>query len=200
MSLTLKQTLNFRGKKLLLVLVALFLAVPGVGVLALTRGLDLNALDQDKTAPAQSKEYQAGKEAGAAEARRREEREREIARSGEQDSGYKAEIAERQRLEEAEVTAKQTMQATLVNLAKIPMDQAIQIALTQQPGKVLAASIVAEHWESVGKLTKDSKVLYHVVIISGDDATPITTHVLVNAIDGAVVKAEKEERGRERSR
>ena len=40
-------------------------------------------------------------------------------------------------------------------------------------------------------------MLYHVVILSGDEANPVTTHVLVNAVDGSVFRTEKEERKRE---
>ncbi|HEY6046423.1 MAG TPA: hypothetical protein VIU65_07455, partial [Pyrinomonadaceae bacterium] len=71
---------------------------------------------------------------------------------------------------------------------------------SQQPGKVLACSLVGEHWEAPGKLAKDSMVFYHTVIISGDEANPVTTHVLINAMDGSVIKTEKEERGKEKSR
>jgi hypothetical protein len=62
------------------------------------------------------------------------------------------------------------------------------------PGKVLECSLIGEHWDAPGKLAKDGQVLYHVVILSGDEANPATTHVLVNAIDGQIVKAAKGER------
>ena len=203
MSLPSRIAFKFRGNKLLLILAALLLAVPGVAVAALTRGLDFDAFNprtQTPSAQQPSKEYQAGKEAGAAEARRREERERETAGLAERGPQYQAELAERTRREQIELAAKATMQAALVNLAKIPMDQAIQIATSQQPGKVLACSLVGEHWEAPGKLAKDGRVLYHTIIISGDEANPVTTHVLINALDGTVIKIEKEERGRERTR
>ena len=74
------------------------------------------------------------------------------------------------------------------------MDHAIQIATSQTPGKVLECSLVGERWEAPGKLGKDSLVLYHVVILSGDDASPVTFHVLVNALDGTIFKTSKEER------
>jgi uncharacterized membrane protein YkoI len=194
---------SLRGKQLSLVFAALLLAVPCVAVAALTRGFDFDAFDpatQTPSAQEQSKEYQAGKEAGAAEARRKEVGEREMAGVAEREPQVKAELAERARREQIEIAAKQTMQAALVNLARIPMDQAIQIATSQQPGKVLACSLVGEHWEAPGKLAKDARVLYHTVIISGDEANPVTTHVLINAIDGTVIRSEKEERGKERSR
>jgi uncharacterized membrane protein YkoI len=202
MSLPGRKIFKFRKTTWLLILAVLLLAVSGVAVVAFTRGLDFDALDpglQEPRTQEPSKEYQAGKEAGANEARRREEREREMA-GVEQGSQFKAELAERARREEVELGAKATMQAALVNLARISMEQAIQIAISQQPGKVLACSLVGEHWEAPGKLAKDGMVLYHTIIISGDDANPVTTHVLINALDGSVVKTEKEERGKERTR
>jgi len=189
-----------------MILAALILAVPcmaaGSSALGLTLGTyeAFNASTQTPNAQEPSKEYQKGKELGEAEARRREERERDMTALAERDPGVKAELAERARREQLELSARATMQAALVNLAKIPMDQSIQIALSQQPGKVLACSLVGEHWEAPGKLAKDGRVLYHTVIISGDEANPVTTHVLINAMDGTVLKTEKEERGKERSR
>ena len=42
------------------------------------------------------------------------------------------------------------------------------------------------------KLAKDGQVFYHVVILSDDEANPVKTHVLVNAIDGTIFKVGKE--------
>ena len=77
------------------------------------------------------------------------------------------------------------------------MDQAIQIATSQQPGKVLECSLVGEHWEGDGELAKPGLVLYHVVILSGDEAKPTVTNVLVNAVDGTIFGTSKEERREE---
>ena len=118
----------------------------------------------------------------------------------ESDPQFKAELRERALREQLERESKAAMNAALIRLAKIPMDQAIQIATSQQPGKVLACSLVGEHWEAPGKLAKDGMVFYHTVIVSGDEANPVTTHVLINAMDGSVIKTEKEERGKEKSR
>ena len=84
-------------------------------------------------------------------------------------------------------------------MAKITMDQAIQIAVSQQPGSVLQCSLVGEHWEAPGKLAKDGLVLYHVVIFSGDEASPVITHVLINAVDGTVLRNSREEGQKEPS-
>ncbi|MDX6306893.1 MAG: hypothetical protein QOI77_3862 [Blastocatellia bacterium] len=202
MSLPGRKIFKFHRSTWLLILLALLLALPCVAVAAFTRGLDFDTFDpgiQEPRTEEQTKEYQAGKEAGANEARRREQRERDMA-GAEPGSQVKAELAERARREQIELGAKQTMQATLVNLARIPMDQAIQIATSQQPGKVLSCTLVGERWESLGKLAKGARVLYHAIIISGDETNSVTTHVLINALDGSVVKTEKEERGKERTR
>lgn len=206
MSLPGRIVFKFRENKLWLIPAALILAVFCVAAGSAALGFTFDAfkaLAQTPTGQEPSKEYQEGKEKGAAEARRQAEREREereIKERGEKDPQFKAELAERSRREQIELSAKATMQAALVNLARIPMDQAIQIATSRQPGKVLACSLVGEHWEAPGKLAKDGMVLYHTVIISGDEANPVTTHVLINALDGSVVRTEKEERGQERSR
>ena len=203
MSLPGRIAFKFRENKLWVILAALILAVPCVAAGSSALGFTFdafNSLAQTPSAQEPSKEYQKGKEMGEAEARRREEREREMQGLAERDPRVKAELAERARREQIELSAKATMQLALVNLAKIPMEQAIQIATSQQPGKVLACSLVGEHWEAPGKLAKDGMVLYHTIIISGDEANPVTTHVLINALDGTVIKTEKEERGKERSR
>ena len=100
---------------------------------------------------------------------------------------------ESRRREEREQEALQ--QAELAKAARITMDQAIQIARGQNPGTVLECSLVGERWEAPGRLGKESKVLYHVVILSSNDGT--TTHVLVNAVDGRIVTVNL--RGRERN-
>lgn len=95
------------------------------------------------------------------------------------------------RKRELEMEMRAVMHAALVQLAKINMDQAIQIASSHQPGKVLLSSLGAKGWESPGKLGKDGVVFYHVVI--ADEINPGTsTHVWVNAVDGTVIKTEKE--------
>lgn len=100
------------------------------------------------------------------------------------EDGQRREVEERHRTE-------------LAKAARITMDQAIQIATSSTPGKVLECSLVGELWSEPGALAKPGRVLYHVVILSGDDAEPVTNHVLVNAIDGTVVKTERELRRRQ---
>jgi TonB family protein len=92
----------------------------------------------------------------------------------------------------AEREGQQKRDAILADLAKISMDQAIQIATSKVPGKVTACSLVGERWEGAGELAKPSLVLYHVVVLS-DEATPVKTHVLINAMDGSVFRVSKED-------
>ena len=70
------------------------------------------------------------------------------------------------------------------------MDQAIQIATSQHPGKVLICSLDAKGWEEPGKLAKDGQVFYHVII--ADEASAGATHIWVNAVDGTIIKTEQE--------
>ena len=186
--------------RLWLIAAATVVAVSGAVMGSLTYG---SPFSPQASAQEPSREYKEGKELGEKEARRRQEREREereMKERSESDPQFKAELRERALHERNEREAKAAMDAALIRLAKIPMDQAIQIATSQQPGKVLACSLVGEHWEAPGKLAKDGMVFYHTVIISGDEANPVTTHVLINAMDGSVIKNEKEERGKEKSR
>jgi hypothetical protein len=39
-------------------------------------------------------------------------------------------------------------------------------------------------------------VFYHTVIISGDEANPVTTHVLINVVDGSVIKTKRKNAAR----
>jgi TonB family protein len=92
----------------------------------------------------------------------------------------------------AEREAQQKRDAILAGLAKISMDHAIQIATSKVPGKVTECSLIGEHWEGADELAKPSLVLYHVVVLS-EEATPVKTHVLINAMDGTVFRVSKED-------
>jgi uncharacterized membrane protein YkoI len=74
--------------------------------------------------------------------------------------------------------------------AKISMDQAVQIATSQYPGTALQCNLIGE---------REDKVFYHVMILSGEEGNSMITHVMVNAIDGSVVKTEKELPRKQRS-
>jgi len=187
MSLLKKPELNTRWKKLSLIAVALLLLVPSVAAAAFALRFDVetNAMQE----PAQQEPERKEKE--KLEMKVREARERreagEVNEKMSSDPRIREEIA---RKEELEMEMRSIRQAALVRLAKINMDQAIQIATSQQPGKVLVCNLEAKGWEEPGKLAKDGIVFYHVMIV--DDAGPGATHIWVNAIDGTIIKTEKE--------
>jgi uncharacterized membrane protein YkoI len=118
--------------------------------------------------------------------------EREMKERAERDPQFRTELDARERHKREEMEAKGKNQAELARVAKVTMDQAIQVVTRQHAGKVMDCSLVGQHWEAPGKLAKDSLVFYHVVLVSGDEASPATTHVWVNAIDGNILKTEKE--------
>ena len=101
------------------------------------------------------------------------------------DPSVRAEIAEKQKVE---MDMQAVRNAALARLVKVSIDEAIKIASDLQQGKVLECSLFAEHWDAPGKLAEGARVFYHVVIFSGDETDPVTTHVLINAIDGSAVK------------
>ena len=74
--------------------------------------------------------------------------------------------------------------------AKVSMDQAVQIATSQYPGTALQCNLIGE---------REDKVFYHVMILSGAEGNTTITHVMVNAIDGSIVKTEKELPRKQRS-
>ena len=186
MSLLRKPKFNTRWKKLLLVAVSLLLLIPCVAAAAFAVRFDTQeplTQEQEKAL----KEKEKDKELLEMKVRSAGAFEQEKARMA-NDPAIRREI---DRKMEVELEMRSIMHAALARLAKINMDQAIVIATSQQPGKVLLCSLGATKWEEPGKLAQDGKVFYHVII--ADDTTPgVSTHVWVNAVDGSVIKTEKE--------
>lgn len=73
-------------------------------------------------------------------------------------------------------------QASLAQQATMSMDRAIQIAVSQHPGKVLSCNLGRQN---------DGQVFYRLVIIGEGDKSP-ATHVWVSATDGRILKTEHE--------
>lgn len=168
MSLLKKPNLNTRWKKSLLIAVSLLLLVPCAAAAAFAMRFDVETNAQEPAQEKERKEMVETKRRMDSDPRVREEMERK---------------------ERVEMEMREVRQAALVRLAKINMDQAIQIATSQQPGKVLECSLEASHWEAPGKLASDGYVFYRVMIANeGEGATLIW----VNAIDGTIIKTEKE--------
>jgi uncharacterized membrane protein YkoI len=73
-------------------------------------------------------------------------------------------------------------QASMAQQATMSMDRAIQIAVSQHPGKVLSCNLGRK---------QDGEVFYRLVIIGEGDKSP-ATHVWVSATDGRILKTEHE--------
>ncbi len=181
MSLLKKPELNTRWKKLSLVVVALLLVVPSVAAAALSLRFDVEPNAQEP-ATQQRKEKQ------TVETKMRSASEMdEMKLRMEQDPEFRKEL---QRKLEVEMQMREIRQTALIRLAKINMDQAIQIATSQEPGKVLECTLNASHWKEPGKLADDGFVFYRIVIAK--EGTEGATHIWVNAVDGSIIKTEKE--------
>ncbi|HLR06773.1 MAG TPA: TonB family protein, partial [Pyrinomonadaceae bacterium] len=120
-----------------------------------------------------------------------ERRQEERAKAGYKTEGFAVVTAGGGWAREREQEARQ--QAQLAGLANISMDQAIQIAVSEQPGKVFECRLIGEPSDEPGKLIRDGQVFYNVTIVSGDEANPVR-HVLVSAIDGSIYRNAKGER------
>ena len=175
MSLLTKPQLNRRWKKLLLVAVSLLLLIPSFAAAAFAMRFELATTPQEPTQQQR-------------ELREKQKVTEEFKERVASDPRFREELRRKQ---EVEMEMRGLKQAALVRLARVTMDQAIQIATSNSPGKVLECSLDGSKWEEPGKLAKDGVVFYHVVIV--DEANPDeTTHVLVNAVDGTIFRSEKE--------
>lgn len=181
MSLLRKPELKTRGKKLLLFVVSMLLLVPCVAAAAFAMRFEVGNSAQDPAA--QETERKDREKVEMMRPSRVEQTKERMAQEPFMEQ-------EKMRKREVEMEMREVTHAALVRLAKINMDQAIQIATSQQPGKVLLCSLGAKGWEEPGKLGKDGVVFYHVII--ADEVNPGSTHMFINAIDGTIIKTEKE--------
>lgn len=207
MSLLKRTTLNTGSKRWCLVAAAALLAIPCAAAAAFAVHFHMASGSSTGSAagPFLGPQENQGQEDAKRAERDRERRElEELKKRASQDPHgshefdgsqfeLRRELQERERRSREEQEQRTKQQAVLARMAKVTMDQAIQIAVSQQPGSVLQCSLVGEHWEAPGKLAKDGLVLYHVVIFSGDEASPVITHVLINALDGTVLRNSREE-------
>ena len=182
MSLLNKPNLHTRWKKSLLIAVSLLLLVPCAAAVAFAMRFDVETKAQE---PQEKPVTQEDKE--KLETKMRRAWSIEDKRRMESDPQLREEMERKERME---MEMREVRQAALVRLAKINMDQAIQIATSQQSGKVMVCSLEAKGWEKPGTLAKDGIVFYHVMIANEGEVG--ATHVWVNAIDGTIIKTEKE--------
>src|SRR6201988_2765794 len=169
MSLLSKPKLNRRWKKLVLVAVSLLLLIPSFAAAAFAMRFELA---QD---PAQQEKVLEKKKAEVTE----------FKEGKPFDPRFRAEI---ERKREIEMEMQALKQGALVRLSRITMDQAIQIATSQFPGKVLNCNLDADRWEEPGNLAKDGIVFYE-VIIADEVVSGGITRVAVNAVDGSIIKS-----------
>ena len=198
MSLLTKPKMTTRWKKTLLVVVSILLLVPCVAAAAaFNMRFDLEPVLVQDPQPSQDPQKQPQEEA----VKRKIEmgsRERTSADAIKERIARDPQFAEElERRRELEIEMRAVKQAALVKLARINMDQAIQIATSQQPGKVMSATLDAKGWEEPGKLSKDGQVFYHVLI--ADEPTGGATHVWVNAVDGTILGMDKQLPRKQRS-
>lgn len=186
MSLLSKPTLNRRWKQLLLFAVSLLLLIPSLAAAAFAMRFELAATAQEPTQ--QEREL---KEKAKADSEMRREAftvNEQLKERMARDPRFREEV---ERKREVEMEMRALKQAALVRLSRITMDQAIQIATSQFPGKVLNCNLDADRWEEPGKLAKDGIVFYE-VIIADEVVAGGVTRVAVNAVDGTIIKSGKE--------
>ena len=96
------------------------------------------------------------------------------------------ELMARRKLERVMMARRQ---AELAKKANITMQQAIQIAMSQQSGTVMECRLIGERMSG-----DQEQVLYILTLVSGDDSDSATTRLLISAVDGKVVKTWKDEK------
>ena len=191
MSLLNKTKMDTPRKRMLLIAFSLLLLVPCLAAGSFAMKFDLKTSEAVNQEPSQQ-EKQRREEETVKFARpfMVEGDERAMKERMETDLEFRQKMIARQELE---MKMRAVRQSALVKMARITMDQAIQIATSQKPGNVLQCSLDAEHWEEPGKLAKDGFVFYRVVLVSTEDIeTGAATHVWVNAVDGTIIRTEKE--------
>ncbi|MCI0664892.1 MAG: hypothetical protein L0220_27830, partial [Acidobacteria bacterium] len=181
---------NVRGKNLLLITAAVLFAVPCVAAAPFALRIGINPLDavvtpqqnanQEKRGAQKREDVKVKVSYKLTQKKAAPKREIVIGDKGEEIVLIPKIIAIRKL--EREMRAKD--QAELAKQARITMQQAIQVATNQQPGTVMECRLGREEGE----------VVYKLLILSGDDKESIATYFLISAIDGRVVKFEKEKR------
>ena len=193
MSLLKKSKMDTRRKRMILIAVSLLLLIPCLGAASFAMKFDLKPTKTTIAVqePSQQQKQRADEEkVMTMRARTGSSEERENELRMETDPKYREEVIAKQELE---FKMRAVRQAALVKVARINMDQAIQIATSQKPGKVLQCSLDAEHWKEPGVLAEDGIVFYRVILVANDEVeTGAVTHVWVNAVDGSVIRTEKE--------
>jgi uncharacterized membrane protein YkoI len=115
-------------------------------------------------------------------------RERVLQEPRTQEKVYKLKtVAETREQKESRERLVAKQQAELAKKANITMQQAIQIALSQQAGKVIECHLI----ERLPKIPDKDQVFYNLTIVSGDEPQSASTQMLISAVDGRVVATRK---------
>jgi beta-lactamase regulating signal transducer with metallopeptidase domain/uncharacterized membrane protein YkoI len=96
------------------------------------------------------------------------------------------EIQAHRERENAERAARVQRQMELARQAKIPMDQAIQIAQRETPGTVVEARLIGER----------GTVTYFISILRQNGTESDNAYVLINAVDGSIIQSGERKRER----
>ncbi|HEU0177593.1 MAG TPA: M56 family metallopeptidase [Blastocatellia bacterium] len=123
------------------------------------------------------------------EAQEREEKERAEREAKERDPEFMARRKLEQEMESIKREIMSRRQAELAKKANITMQQAIQIAMSQQSGTVMECRLIGERPEG-----EKDQVFYILTIVSRDEPESASTHMLISAADGRVAKTWKDER------
>jgi uncharacterized membrane protein YkoI len=97
------------------------------------------------------------------------------ARLRDQERGYAMGQREAERMKEFH-----GVESNAAKWAKISMEQAVQIATSRNAGSAIQCSLNGK---------SEDKVVYDVLVLGSDQ---VVTHVIVNAIDGSILRTERE--------
>jgi beta-lactamase regulating signal transducer with metallopeptidase domain len=114
--------------------------------------------------------------------------ERELKERDEQEARSKStelELRKRKQPFENREERMRNKQLELARGAAISMDRAIQVATSQYPGTFLGLHCSLER-------DGEGRVLYHVIILNSEGEKGSTRHVWVSALDGQIIKTQKE--------
>jgi len=190
MSLLKKSKMDTRKKRIMLIAVSMLLLIPCLAAASFAMKFDLKPTETVAVQQPSQQEKQRKEEVMTMRTRTASPDERENEVRIEMDPKFREEVIAKQELE---FKMRAIRQAALVKVARINMDQAIQIATSQKPGKVLQCSLDAEHWKEPGVLAEDGIVFYRVILVANDEVeSGGVTHVWVNAVDGSIIRTEKE--------
>jgi len=196
MTILRRPKINTRRKNLLLVAAVLVIIVPCVAAapFAFRIGVDTQSTavspDDNVVSPSASVvAVQQGDRQKAKQEERAADQRKRLREFGKPDVKYILTESKPMLLDE-----RQLHDASLAKKANITMQQAIQIAMSQQPGTVMQCRLIGGR-----PAGEQDQVFYILTIVSGDEPKSPSTTMLISAVDGRVVRTWKNESVRVRS-